>query len=79
MISKKIIFLSCVLLIFLSIGNISAVDVNNTVQTSSVNLDEIITSNEINEQHVLSIGDENDIYGNSFNELQDLIDKLNRK
>ncbi len=74
MISKKIIFLSCVLLIFLSIGNISAVDVNNTVQTSSVNLDEIITSNEINEQHVLSIGDENDIYGNSFNELQDLID-----
>ena len=41
MISKKIIFLSCVLLIFLSIGNISAVDVNNTVQSSNVNLDEV--------------------------------------
>ena len=74
MISKKIIFLSCVLLIFLSIGNISAIDVNNTVQSSNVNLNEVITSNEINEQDVLSISDENDLYANSFNELQDLVD-----
>ena len=74
MISKKIIFLSCVLLIFLSIGNISAIDVNNTIQSSNVNLNEVITSNEINEQDVLSISDENDLYANSFNELQDLVD-----
>ena len=74
MISKKIIFLSCVLLIFLSIGNISAIDVNNTVQSSNVNLNEVRTSNEINEQDVLSISDENEIYGSSFKDLQDLID-----
>ena len=75
MISKKIIFLSCVLLIFLSIGNISAIDVNNTIQSSNVNLNEVITSNEINEQDVLSISDENEIYGRgSLKDLQKLVD-----
>ena len=75
MISKKIIFLSCVLLIFLSIGNISAIDVNNTIQSSNVNLNEVITSNEINEQDVLSISDENEIYGRgSSKDLQKLVD-----